>query len=212
MVASLGPPSLSPPMPPPQGGPRRPRCRRCLLKGCEQLFRPSRPQTRYGSDACRHEARRWRRWRASQKYRASPRGKERRQGQSQRCRDRHRQGGVAGASVVAAISASDQPPPSPPPAAPAPAVAAAVPRDRGTCRVGQRPAIFPKIFLCRACQRPGCYELFVVTPRSPEQHFCSASCRRALRRVLDREARWRRRQRQRPGARHRRPHPPPTRC
>jgi hypothetical protein len=209
MVASLGPPSLSPPVPPPQGG-LRPRCRRCLLKGCEQLFRPSRPQTRYCSDACRHAARRWRRWRASQKYRASPHGKARRRGQSQRCRDRHRQGDVAVVSDVAAIVAPDRPPPPPPPAAPS--AAAAVPPDGDTCRVGQRPAIFPKIFPCRTCQRPGCYELFVVTPRSPEQHFCSASCRRALRRVLDREARWRRRQRQRATARSRRPPPPPLRC
>jgi hypothetical protein len=40
------------------------------------------------------------------------------------------------------------------------------------------------------CQRPGCYEQFVLSPRSPEQKFCSALCRQALRCVLRREARW----------------------
>ena len=35
-----------------------------------------------------------------------------------------------------------------------------------------------------ACPRPGCYERFVPTSRSPLQSFCSAGCRQALRRVL----------------------------
>ncbi len=44
-----------------------------------------------------------------------------------------------------------------------------------------------------ACRRPGCYERFVPTPRSPLQKFCSAECRQALRRVLIRERRWKQR-------------------
>ena len=43
------------------------------------------------------------------------------------------------------------------------------------------------------CQRPGCYEGFSKTARSPLQKFCSAACRQALRRVIVRERRWRRR-------------------
>lgn len=43
------------------------------------------------------------------------------------------------------------------------------------------------------CSRPGCYECFAQTPRSPLKKFCSHVCRRALRRVREREARWRRR-------------------
>ena len=43
------------------------------------------------------------------------------------------------------------------------------------------------------CRRPGCYEGFAKTTRSPLQKFCSAACRLALRRVLIRERRWRRR-------------------
>ena len=45
------------------------------------------------------------------------------------------------------------------------------------------------------CSRPGCYVLFLPSPRSPGQHFCSGSCRQALRRVRQREARLRRRRR-----------------
>lgn len=40
-----------------------------------------------------------------------------------------------------------------------------------------------------SCDRPGCYELFLRSPRSPLQRFCSFSCRKALRRVELREAR-----------------------
>jgi len=40
------------------------------------------------------------------------------------------------------------------------------------------------------CRRPGCYEAFAKTARSPLQKFCSISCRQALRRVLLRERRW----------------------
>jgi hypothetical protein len=59
--------------------------------------------------------------------------------------------------------------------------------------VGQRPAeILPKS-CALPCSRPGCYSLFLRSPRSPDQHFCSGSCRQALRRVRQREARLRRR-------------------
>lgn len=43
-----------------------------------------------------------------------------------------------------------------------------------------------------SCSRPGCYELFTAEPRSPLKAFCSSLCRQALRRVRQREARWRR--------------------
>ena len=42
------------------------------------------------------------------------------------------------------------------------------------------------------CLRPGCYETFLKTTRSPLQTFCNADCRQALYRVLVRERRWRR--------------------
>jgi hypothetical protein len=48
-------------------------------------------------------------------------------------------------------------------------------------------------FFGNTCDRPGCYERFQPTRRSPLQRFCSHECRRALERVLDRERRWRER-------------------
>lgn len=67
---------------------RRPRLRRCLLKGCEHRFRPQLPWARYCSEDCRWEARHWSRWKAQQKYRATCPGKEHRQAQSRRYRRR----------------------------------------------------------------------------------------------------------------------------
>jgi hypothetical protein len=57
-------------------------------------------------------------------------------------------------------------------------------------REGQRPAEALKE---SPCARPGCYDRFVPSRRSPHQRFCSCLCRQALRRVLQREARWGRR-------------------
>lgn len=69
---------------------RRPRTRCCLLKGCERRFRPQRAGQRYCSDECRREARRWSRWKAQQSYRATAAGKDKRNGQSRRYRQRVR--------------------------------------------------------------------------------------------------------------------------
>ena len=41
-----------------------------------------------------------------------------------------------------------------------------------------------------ACHRPGCYRRFTPPPQSPLKKFCSARCRKALRRVILRERRW----------------------
>ena len=68
-----------------------PDCRRCLLKGCERWFRPRRPQARYCRPACQDAARRWRRWRAGQRYRDTANGQQHRRDQSRRHRDRQRQ-------------------------------------------------------------------------------------------------------------------------
>jgi hypothetical protein len=67
---------------------RRPRTRRCLLKGCGQRFRPVEVRDRYCSQQCRQAARQWSRWKAQQSYRATAAGKEKRNGQSRRYRER----------------------------------------------------------------------------------------------------------------------------
>src|SRR5262249_28389052 len=67
---------------------RRPRARRCLLKGCEQSFRPRQPSQRYCSAECRTAARRWSRWKAQQRYRTTEAGRAKRNAQSRRHRER----------------------------------------------------------------------------------------------------------------------------
>ena len=68
----------------------RPRTRPCLLKGCERPFRPLRATERYCSRECRESAGKWRRWKAQQTYRATAVGREKRNGQSRRYRERVR--------------------------------------------------------------------------------------------------------------------------
>jgi hypothetical protein len=72
---------------------RRPRMRCCLLKGCERRFDPQRSGQRYCSRECAQGARRWSRWKAQQSYRATKTGREKRNEQSRRYRERvkHRQ-------------------------------------------------------------------------------------------------------------------------
>jgi hypothetical protein len=71
-----------------KGPARRPRTRYCLLKGCEQRFRPRHARQRYCSDDCRRAAREWSEWKAQQAYRDTAAGKQKRNGQSRRYRER----------------------------------------------------------------------------------------------------------------------------
>jgi hypothetical protein len=159
----------------PEGCRHRPR--RCLLKGCERLFWPRHWRTRYCSAACRQGAQRWRRRRASRRYRASENGRAQRQEQSRRYRQRRRE---------ATASADEEP-----------------------RREGQRIASADEDFARRRCARPGCYVFFSIEHEHTCQRFCSLACRLALRRVLDREARYlgrhRRQRRQRQSRRVGRP-------
>jgi len=66
----------------------RPRRRRCLLKGCRRKFRPQQPLARYCNEACSERARQWRAWKARRRYRQSANGKQKRQAQSRRYRER----------------------------------------------------------------------------------------------------------------------------
>jgi len=163
---------VGPPQYPPSSGPIQACCqrrqRRCLLKGCERWYQPLRPQSRYCSAACRQAARQWRRCQASRRWRATPQGQERRREQAQRYRQRQRERKRLAASA-------DEP---------------------AVCE-GQRPASVDQESCERMCDRPGCYVIFVVVAAQLCRRFCSVACRLALRRVLDREARYRQRQRRR---------------
>jgi hypothetical protein len=156
------------------------RARRCLLKGCEQWFTPAYPQARYCSEECRRAAQRWRRVKASRRYRASPGGREQRREQNRQYRLRRR---------ARSTAADDEP----------------------KAREGKRPAPNRENFAERMCDRPGCYVIFRVRHDHSCQRFCSVACRLALRRVLDREARYRaRRRRWRRQRLNRRSRPPDT--
>jgi hypothetical protein len=182
----MGPLSLSEAARPPQGLPWR-RLRRCLLKGCERWYRPTRPQCRYCSAGCRQAAARWRRWQAQQRYRTTRNGRSHRQQQARRYRQRCQTRLPPGGSGVAGV---------------APRVAGSVEPCEGK-RLLEKSEKVP----LGPCDRPGCYVLFAAGGPYQPRRFCCALCRRALRCVLDREARWRRRRRRglrRPGRRPRR--------
>jgi hypothetical protein len=166
-----------------------PCCRRCLLKDCERWFLPPWPQARYCSPACREAARHWRSWHAGQTYRATNQGKKRRREQARRHRERQRQ-----RSVLAEPAAPTLPIEPALPAIEAHTTSDSIPIIPAvTQNVGQRPGEIPLKSRGLPCCRPGCYVLFLPSSRSPDQHFCSGSCRQALRRVRQREARLRRR-------------------
>ncbi len=168
-----------------------PGCRRCLLKGCERWFLSQRVQARYCSPDCQHAARRWRRWLASQRDRSTSNGRQHRRDQARRHRSRLRQ----------RLSPPQTDPLSPPiqlaPAATQTELAHTTgpPQAVSVRSVGHRPAQIPKNSFILPCHRPGCYVLFLPAACSLDQKFCSSLCRRALRRVRQREARLRHRRR-----------------
>jgi len=74
------------------GRKRRTRQRWCLLKGCEQRFSPRQARQRYCGERCQGAARKWSRWKAQQRYRATAVGQQKRNGQSRRYRERAKAG------------------------------------------------------------------------------------------------------------------------
>ena len=182
-----------------------PGCRRCLLKDCERWYLPRQPQARYCSPNCQKAAQRWRCWHASQHYRATSHGRQRRRDQARRYRDRVRQRSSL-ADPVTSIPEVGSPTPlaDAVPTHPSPPSTVATP----VCE-GQRPAENLKQFPGRPCHRPGCYVLFRLALRSPQQEFCSCPCRLALRRVRQREASFKLRRRLGCRLQHRRHRGPP---
>ena len=67
---------------------RRSRTRQCLLKGCEERFHPRQARQRYCSEECQEAAREWSRWKAQERYRATRAGRQQRNSQSRRYRER----------------------------------------------------------------------------------------------------------------------------
>jgi hypothetical protein len=69
-------------------------------------------------------------------------------------------------------------------------------RDKTTPKVAENPQVASprghaaEFFSRSLCDRPGCHEPRVISPRNPAR-FCCAACRQAVRNVLDRERKWR---------------------
>ena len=122
---------------------------------------PRVPQQRYCGKACQDEAARWRAWTKQRRYRTTEKGRQRRREQSRRYHKKRKLKEKADKVEGAG-------------------------KRRGH-REGNHPAGDFKKF---PCDRPGCYELYVRVRRSPLQRFCSCGCRKALRRVVEREIRW----------------------
>jgi len=190
---------------------REPRLRWCLLKGCDNRFVPWRPQERYCSAGCVAAAREWSRWKARRGYRRRPRGLEsrRRSHKAYRLRRARRE--------AASEASGTEPLPS---WLRSPRCRRGGRRRRGWCSwggglrgrrggAGADGATVQRVSdglggagissrgssLSAAggisCDRPGCYDLFCPTARSPKQRFCAKSCRCAMERVWQRERRWR---------------------
>ena len=104
---------------------------------------------------------------ASRQYRASVGGREQRRRQNRQYRQRRREK----------------------------AATRTAPTEELVEREGKRPAPSSENFAERMCDRPGCYVVFDVQHKHSSRRFCSVACCLALRRVLDREARYRRRRR-----------------
>jgi hypothetical protein len=153
----------------------QPRQRHCLLKGCEKPFQPTHPQARYCSPECRAKARLWRRRRASEQYRQTANGRVKRQAQNREYRSRRAERLRAAADQKSAPTTPDT-----------------ASEWEVQPREGQRPATESGFF---CCDRPGCEEHFARPHPNSPRRFCSPSCRQALRRVIERERRWRKRAR-----------------
>jgi len=166
-------------------GRSRPRLRRCLLKGCEKWFRARHHWQRFCCESCSEAARVWARKRQQRRYRESTKGRDQRRKASREYRRRQKEKPVPPASPAAPRTQDDAlvAPPAEPAEDPR--------RPRGPGDT---------------CDRPGCYEHLSAQERHRGRRFCALPCWRALRAVLQREARWRARLRP-VGQRPRPPHP-----
>ncbi len=175
---------------------------------------PVHPLQRFCSAECRAKNRQWCCWRAQHSYRRTTNGRNQRREQSRRYRIQRKERPApdrnAGATTVAVailpeILADSQAISRP--ATPADdAVAADVakvdcqsqcPPPDSDETVTATPPEHPREghqyrsnSMNSCCSRPGCYERFIATTRSPRQSFCSSVCHKALRRVKVREAWW----------------------
>jgi hypothetical protein len=137
------------------------RRRTCLRKGCGRVYSPSRWNQRYCQDpGCQQLVKRWQAAKRQRAHRRLPQNRKR-HAEAEAKRRRDR---------VAQPPADD---------------GADVEKSPDQDRAWSRSRKIPDAF----CDRPGCYEPLPEHSRAPAR-YCGHDCRRAVRRVRDRERKW----------------------
>jgi len=137
------------------------RRRTCLRKGCGRVYTPSRWNQRYCQDAeCRRLVLRWQAAKRQRAHRRLPQNRKR-HAEAEAKRRRDRAVQAHSDSGTDVEKSPDQ--------------------DRAWSRSRKIPGEF--------CDRPGCYEPLPEHSRAPAR-YCGHDCRRAVRRVRDRERKW----------------------
>jgi hypothetical protein len=144
-----------------RASPRRPRPRICLRKGCGRQYQPRRWNQRYCQDA--ECLRLVRRWLAARR--------QARRRQDDAAKTQHAEAQRARRRRVTSLPQ------------------AAKDREVAAARGHAAKILLPPL-PTPLCDRPGCHEAPVKSGRN-QARYCCPSCRQALRRVLDRERKWR---------------------
>ena len=156
----------------PRASPTRGRClcrRVCLRKGCGRVFQPRRWNQRYCQDPeCLHLVRRWQAARRQRRRRQHAEHRERHCEAERQRRRRCREQAAERRSCQSAASELKKSCEN----------AGAWSRSNGSCG--------------NFCDRPGCYDPVRCSCRA-RGRYCSDACGQAMRRVLDREREWLRR-------------------
>jgi hypothetical protein len=140
------------------------RPRICLRKGCGCVYQPTRWNQRYCQQAnCLREVRRWQAAKRQRSHRRLAANRKRHaEAEAQRRRKRKTQGTERDSAVFEERTVQAKP-------------------DGAWSRSKLSPGDF--------CDRPGCYEPLPGDSRAPAR-YCGGDCRQAVRRVVDRERKW----------------------
>ena len=148
--------------------------RACYRKDCGRVFLPRQWNQRYcRRPDCLQELHRWQA--AKRQRRRRSRAENRRQHAEAQRQRRNRQ------REEARVRQAERSPP---------ASREPTPIDAPTSRAWSRSKKYPRDF----CERPGCFEPLRPSSRAPA-HYCGDACRQAVRRVRDRERKWKKRHR-----------------
>jgi len=148
--------------------------RQCLRKGCDRSFVPGRWNQRYcRQPECLCLLHRWQAAKRQQRRRSHAENRRQHADAERQRRSRRRE------------EARVRPPKPSPPVSSEPTSI-----DTPTSRAWSRSKKYPRDF----CDRPGCFEPLRSSSRAPA-HYCGDACREAVRRVRDRERKWKKRNR-----------------